>query len=111
MDQPGFGKYKNKTLMDIYQADPTSLNIDTWSEFYQLLNDAGAETRPGALPFRVWQGFNEMVEYLNSGDVIGYYGESLRLRLRLSRAIFAPSITTPSCARSTGPNLSIRPWR
>lgn len=72
MDQPGVGKYKHKTLMDLYLADKSSLSIDTWSEFYQLLNASGDQTNPGALPFRVWQGFNLMVDYLKEGDVIGY---------------------------------------
>jgi len=72
MDQPGVGKYKNKTLMKMYEDDPGSLSIDTWAEFYELLNGAGFDVRPGALPFRIWQGFNEMVEHLNNKDVISY---------------------------------------
>jgi hypothetical protein len=72
MDQKGKGKYKNKTLMQMYQEDPETLSIDTWSEFYHLLNQSGEKTNPGALPFRVWQGFNEMVRCLGDGDLVGY---------------------------------------
>ena len=72
MDQPGVGKYKNKTLMEMYEDDPSSLSIDTWVEFYELLNGAGFNVRPRALPFRIWQAFNEMVEHLNNKDVVSY---------------------------------------
>lgn len=73
MDQPGVGKYAGTTLMDMYQTDPTTLNVDTWNEFYALLNEAGQKVNPGALPFRVWQAFNAMVEYLKKGDVAGFF--------------------------------------
>lgn len=75
MDQPGVDKYKGKTLMDLYKADPGSLTIDTWNEFYELLNNSGNKINPGALPFRVWQGFDAMVEYLSkpTPDVVGFF--------------------------------------
>lgn len=72
MDQPGVDEFKDKTLMDLYKAKKDSLSVDTWSKFYQLLSDNGEKTNPGALPFRIWQGFNLMVKYLGDDDVIGF---------------------------------------
>ena len=74
MDQPGVGEFAGKTLMDLYKKSKASLSIDTWSRFYELLSDEGEKTNPGALPFRIWQGFNLMVEYLSDEepDVVGF---------------------------------------
>ena len=73
MDQPGVGEFKDQTLMDLYKKSKDSLNIDTWSRFYELLSEEGEATNPGALPFRIWQGFNLMVKYLQEDkDVIGF---------------------------------------
>jgi hypothetical protein len=56
------GKYADKTLMDLFEADPASVDRQVWLDFYDSL---GGDTKPGALPFRVWQIFNEMVRFLN----------------------------------------------
>jgi hypothetical protein len=74
MDQPGAGEFEGKTLMDLYKDSRDSLNTETWSRFYQLLSEAGEKTNPGALPFRIGQGFNLMVEYLSAEDpdIVGF---------------------------------------
>lgn len=72
MDQPGVGTYAGKSLMDLYREDPASLNIDTWNEFYTLLQESGDPVRPGAVPFRIWQAYDAMVDSLKAGDVLGY---------------------------------------
>jgi hypothetical protein len=62
MDQPGQGEFDGKTLLDLYAEDRSSLAIDTWNRFYDAL---GASKR-GALPFRVWQMYEDMVERLRT---------------------------------------------
>jgi hypothetical protein len=72
MDQPGVGKYAGKTLMQLYRDNKQTLSITTWDEFYTLLIESGENVNRGAVPFRIWQAFDAMVEYLKAGDVVGY---------------------------------------
>jgi len=68
MDQPAqSGRFKGKTLLQLCQSDA---NVDpaVWDEFY----DGVPGTRPGALPFRVWQGYNLMVDALRAKDVFTF---------------------------------------
>ncbi len=51
--------------MELHDEDPDSVSVQVWSEFYDSL---GEGTRPGALPFRVWQIYNEMVRFLDGGN-------------------------------------------
>jgi hypothetical protein len=65
MDQKaGSGRFKGKDLLEVCQ-DPNNIDPAVWLEFYQTVPG----TNPGALPFRVWQGYNLMVEALKKGDV------------------------------------------
>jgi hypothetical protein len=74
MDQPGAGKFKGKTLMKMYEDDPETLTVETWTEFYDALKeDEDAKTNAGALPFRIWQGFELMVDCLRKNDLVGYF--------------------------------------
>jgi hypothetical protein len=66
------GQYQGKTLMDLFNANHNSVDPDVWLEFYASL---GGSTKPGALPFRVWQSFKVMVDALNDPhgpDVLTY---------------------------------------
>jgi hypothetical protein len=64
LDEPGGpGEYEGRTLLQLCQ-NPNNISVEVWSRFY---DDLG-ETRPGALPFRVWQFYNEMVKFLSAGN-------------------------------------------
>lgn len=71
MDQPGGpGPFKGKTLLQISQNEK-NVSVDAWVAYYESIG----ETRMGALPFRVWQIYDEMVRYLNGGedaDIVGF---------------------------------------
>lgn len=58
MDQKGSNGFEGKTLLDLC-ANAENINTEFWNKFYDNLgikND-----KKGALPFRVWQIFDEMV--------------------------------------------------
>ena len=65
MDQEGKGQFEGKTLLELTK-DPINVNVKTWNSFYDSL---GIGAKRGALPFRVWQIYNEMVEFVNQKDV------------------------------------------
>ncbi len=58
------GRFKGQTLLDICK-DPSNVSVDVWIEYYRAVGDKGM----GLLPFRIWQGFEEMVAYVRAGDV------------------------------------------
>jgi hypothetical protein len=68
MDQPGQGGFDGKTLLDLFAEDRESLAVDTWNRFYDAI---GAQKR-GALPFRVWQMYRDMVSRLATSDTTGF---------------------------------------
>ncbi|CQD18505.1 hypothetical protein BN1232_04247 [Mycobacterium lentiflavum] len=61
-----------QTLIARYEADEDSLNHSTWLSFYQDAPLPSASTarsnNQGALPFRVWQVFAQIVEFAKNGD-------------------------------------------
>ncbi|HXG94006.1 MAG TPA: hypothetical protein VNN73_16800 [Blastocatellia bacterium] len=65
MDQEGKGDFKGKTLLKLCE-DPANLNIDVWNSFYDSLNIG---FKRGALPFRVWQIYNDMVKFVSEGKI------------------------------------------
>lgn len=58
MDKPGKKTFKGKTLLDLCE-DPDNVHPDVWNQYYESIG----EERRGALPFRVWQMYDEMVGY------------------------------------------------
>jgi hypothetical protein len=56
MDKPG---RNGKTLLELCAESPQNVDPRVWNDYY----DGIAEDRRGALPFRVWQIFDEMVEF------------------------------------------------
>jgi hypothetical protein len=68
MDQkaPG-GKFKGKDLLTL-TLDPANIDPQVWADFYSSLPG----TNPGALPFRVWQIYNEMVGFAKQGDALRF---------------------------------------
>ncbi|MCA1556140.1 MAG: hypothetical protein LC747_05570, partial [Acidobacteria bacterium] len=65
MDQPGAGQFKNRTLLQLCQ-DPANVDIAVWNSFYDSI---GIGFKRGALPFRVWQMYRYMVEFVKAGKV------------------------------------------
>ncbi|HZT59777.1 MAG TPA: hypothetical protein VFA21_14295 [Pyrinomonadaceae bacterium] len=71
MDNPGGpGPYKGKTLLQLSKSEK-NISIEVWGKYYDSIN----ETRPGALPFRVWQIYTAMVKSLQEAepDVVGFF--------------------------------------
>src|SRR5262245_49145016 len=64
MDEKGKGDFKGKTLLDLCE-DPDNVNIDFWNRFYDSL---GVGFKRGALPFRVWQIYTQMVRFRKSEE-------------------------------------------
>jgi hypothetical protein len=65
MDQPGGpGPYEGQTLLELCQ-NSDNVSVQVWNDFYDSLDEG---TRPGVLPLRVWQIYNEMVKFLNGGQ-------------------------------------------
>lgn len=68
LDEPAVaGRFKGKTLLKLCE-DPRNIDPAVWDEFYRGVPD----TRPGALPFRVWQGYDEMVAALRANDILRF---------------------------------------
>jgi hypothetical protein len=65
MDEPGRGEFADQTLLDVC-ADPANVDVTVWNRFYDALG-IGAER--GALPFRVWQIYQEMVGFVRNGRI------------------------------------------
>jgi hypothetical protein len=69
IDLPGAN---GKTLLDLYLANNRSLDWSVWTGFYKSAPVPSASpsksNASGALPFRVWQIFAELVGYAKKGD-------------------------------------------
>jgi hypothetical protein len=65
MDQIGRGEFKGKTLLQLTRK-PNNVNISLWNRFYDSI---GTDHRRGALPFRVWQIYAEMVKFAQKRDI------------------------------------------
>jgi len=69
IDLPGAD---GKTLLQNYLADNNTLNWSNWIAFYKNAPlpsaSTGRSNNSGALPFRVWQIFAQLVQYAKNGD-------------------------------------------
>jgi hypothetical protein len=66
MDQPGKGEFAGKTLLVLWKEgrrDPAD-----WTAFYDVM-DVKLDKRRGALPFRIWQIYQELVGYAAGGEL------------------------------------------
>jgi hypothetical protein len=67
------GPYADKDLQTLCAEDEANVDPHVWNQFYASLPKISPETQkpenPGALPFRVWQMYDEMVRSLSQGDV------------------------------------------
>jgi hypothetical protein len=65
------GPYAGRHLFDLCQ-DPAMVDAGVWARFYDSLDKSDNER--GILPFRVWQMYDAMVEFLRAGDVGRFVG-------------------------------------
>jgi hypothetical protein len=65
MDEPGKGEFENRTLLDLCR-NQANVEIELWNRFYDSLSIG---FKRGALPFRVWQIYNDMVRFVSEGKV------------------------------------------
>jgi hypothetical protein len=65
LDEKGKGEFAGKTLLDLCQ-DPKNISIPVWNAFYDSL---GVGAKRGALPFRVAELYQAMVEALVESEV------------------------------------------
>jgi hypothetical protein len=65
MDQPG---PDGKDLLTLCQ-EAANVDVAVWNRFYDSI---GVKTKRGALPFRVWQFYQEMVAFVRAGKVTEY---------------------------------------
>jgi hypothetical protein len=91
MDEEGTGEFAGKTLLELCQK-AENVNIDVWNRFYESI-----EMKPkdrGALPFRVWQLYKQMVEFVRqkkiaeficAGGVMSHYVGDACQPLHVSR--------------------------
>src|SRR5262249_54423551 len=67
------GPFAGKDLLTLCAETPDNVAAKVWLAFYDSLPETSPETgkpeKPGALPFRVWQMYDEMVRSLKQGDV------------------------------------------
>lgn len=66
MDETGKGDFAGKTLMQLCEQ-PDNIDINIWNDFYESL-EVKAKDR-GALPFRVWQFYKHMVQFVREGKL------------------------------------------
>jgi hypothetical protein len=65
MDEEGQDDFKNTTLLKLCE-DTSNLSLDVWNRFYDSIK---VGFKRGALPFRVWQLYTQMVKSVKAGQV------------------------------------------
>lgn len=64
-----YGIGGGETLLKQCHDDPGKISATVWKEFFDGFAEAGVGPDEGALPFRVWQIWEAMVDYLKQKDV------------------------------------------
>ncbi len=60
------------SLLDRCFKDPKNISAKVWKDYFDGFAARGAGPEEGCLPFRVWQIWEAMVEYLKNGDVLHF---------------------------------------
>ena len=60
------------TMLEMCHADPANVSAKKWKEYFDGFANDGVGPEEGALPFRVWQLWDAMVDYLTNNDVIHF---------------------------------------
>ena len=69
MDQAATsGPFKDKTLLSLTEGHPENMDPAVWNRFYESIG----EKKRGALPFRVWQIYEAMVDFAGQGDLLRF---------------------------------------
>jgi hypothetical protein len=68
MDQPGGSDGAGATLMQLWKSNLSSRTPAFWTQFYDDLPEPPEDKHRGALPFRVKQMYDLMVEAVSKGD-------------------------------------------
>lgn len=74
MDEKNPNVMNGKSLLELCET-PANVSVDFWNEYYaamEKLDPSKKSTKRGALPFRVWQAFDLMVELLRNKDIAGF---------------------------------------
>lgn len=64
------------SMLEACRADSANLDPAVWRDYFQGFADAGVGPEPGALPFRVWQLFDDMVAAAKAKDVRRFVGNA-----------------------------------
>lgn len=64
IDLRGQGEFNNKYLKSLWLENKETLDPNIWTKFYETISSESNEARRGALPFRVWQIYDEMLKIL-----------------------------------------------
>lgn len=69
MDQEATeGPFKGQTLLSLTKGKPKNVDPQVWNDFYESLG----EKKRGALPFRVWEMYDFMVDFAEKGDLLRF---------------------------------------
>jgi hypothetical protein len=68
MDQVGGGPFAGRTMLDLWQARQCNTPAE-WGQFYDSLGEDLPDKHRGALPFRVWQMYTELVAFASAGKI------------------------------------------
>jgi hypothetical protein len=72
MDQPGGPQGTGKTLMQLWKTNPATRTPQAWTAFYDDLPNPPEDKHRGALPFRVKEMYEAMVDAVNQKHLIDY---------------------------------------
>lgn len=65
------GDYQGTKFIDICAADPSKITTAFWKQYYNAIGKP-KDSDMGLLPFRVWQIYNAMVQYVQAKNVAGF---------------------------------------
>jgi hypothetical protein len=72
MDEPGSNAVGGKTLMQLWEAGGNGRTSEGWTAFYGSLKPPPKDQHRGALPFRVAQLYQIMVDAVRAHDLVEY---------------------------------------